>query len=133
MAGARHGGPNYLFSLLLGYPDEVPPGMQLEDTQYFNFAFEGGAISMPPPLNDGAVEYPDGTPATVTQMARDITEFLMWSYWRNMDRSKQVGMIMGMWTVMGTFFFYWARRYMIAHIVTQRITYRMRPNFAMKG
>lgn len=105
IVGARHGGLNYVFSLLIGYADEIPPGMDLGPAQYFNPYFEGGAIGMPPPLNDGAVEYPDGTSATVTQMARDVTEFFYWAYWRNMDRSKQVGMIMGMWTVFGMSFF----------------------------
>lgn len=28
----------------------------------------GTSISMPPPLQDGQVEYPDGTPATVSQV-----------------------------------------------------------------
>eukprot|EP00490_Sorites_sp_Unknown_P013885 CAMPEP_0114662326 /NCGR_PEP_ID=MMETSP0191-20121206/24588_1 /TAXON_ID=126664 /ORGANISM="Sorites sp." /LENGTH=212 /DNA_ID=CAMNT_0001898141 /DNA_START=180 /DNA_END=815 /DNA_ORIENTATION=- len=92
IAGARVGGPNYLFSLLTGYSDEVPPGATLEPGQYFNPFMLGGSISMPPPLQDGAVEYPDGTPATVTQMAADVTQFLQWAYWRNMDASKRTGM-----------------------------------------
>jgi ubiquinol-cytochrome c reductase cytochrome c1 subunit len=29
-------------------------------------------------LIDGAVEYPDGTPATASQMAKDVTTFLSW-------------------------------------------------------
>mgnify|MGYP001428401638 CR=1 FL=1 len=34
---------------------------------------------MPPPISDGAVEYEDGTPATVTQMAKDVCVFLTWA------------------------------------------------------
>jgi ubiquinol-cytochrome c reductase cytochrome c1 subunit len=34
---------------------------------------------MPPPLQDGQVEFPDGTPATVSQMAKDVSVFLAWT------------------------------------------------------
>jgi len=127
IAGARRGGPNYIFQLLIGYSDEVPPGVELSATQYFNPFMDGGALAMPPPLQDGAVEYPDGTPATVTQMAADMTEFLMWAYWRNMDRSKQVGNVMLLWTACGIGFSWWCRRFVFAHVYTQKITYKVRP------
>eukprot|EP01083_Nonionella_stella_P292428 994558_1 len=127
ITGARRGGPNYLFQLLIGYSEEVPPGVDLSATQYFNPYMDGGAIAMPPPLMDGAVEYPDGTPATVTQMAADITEFLQWGYWRNMDRSKQVGFVMWMYTFTGMGFFWWARRFVFAHMYSQKLTYKVRP------
>jgi len=127
IVGARKHGPNYLFQLLLGYSDEVPPGVDLSATQYWNPYMDGGAIAMPPPLMDGAVEYPDGTPATVTQMAADITEFLSWAYWRNMDRSKQVGFVMFMWTFTGIGFFWWARRFVFAHMYAQKLTYKIKP------
>ena len=31
------------------------------------------------PLSDGLVEYADGTNATVEQMSKDVTTFLMWA------------------------------------------------------
>eukprot|EP01083_Nonionella_stella_P086217 239368_1 len=127
ITGARPHGVHYLFQLLIGYSEEVPPGVELSATQYFNPYFYGGAIAMPPPLLDGAVDYPDGTPATVTQMSADITEFLAWGYWRNMDRSKQVGFVMWMWTFTGIAFFYWARRFVFAHVYAQKLTYKVRP------
>ena len=34
---------------------------------------------MPPPLFEGQVEYEDGTEASVEQMAKDVTQFLMWT------------------------------------------------------
>lgn len=127
IVGARRGGPNYLFQLLIGYSDETPPGVDLSATQYFNPFMDGGAIAMPPPLNDGAVDYPDGTPATVTQMAADVTEFLAWAYWRNMDRSKQVGFVMWLWCFTGIGFFWWARRFVFSHVYAQKLTYKVRP------
>jgi len=33
---------------------------------------------MTTPLSDGLVEYSDGTPSTRTQMAKDVTTFLVW-------------------------------------------------------
>jgi cytochrome c1 len=46
---------------------------------YYNKYFPGHQIAMPPPLFEDAVEYPDGTPATVEQMAEDVTHFLAWA------------------------------------------------------
>lgn len=34
---------------------------------------------MPQPLMDGAVEFEDGTPATISQMAKDVSVFLTWA------------------------------------------------------
>ncbi len=52
------------------------PPMQLG--LYYNPYFAGGAIGMPAPLMDEAVEFKDGTPATVSQMAKDVVTFLSW-------------------------------------------------------
>ena len=45
---------------------------------YYNPYFPGGAIGMPTPLIDEAVEFPDGTEATRSQMAKDVVTFLTW-------------------------------------------------------
>ena len=72
---ARHDGINYVFALLLGYRD-APAGIEIRDGLYYNPYFPGGAIAMPKMLVDGGVEYDDGTIATETQMAKDVTTFL---------------------------------------------------------
>mgnify|MGYP001038747487 FL=1 len=46
---------------------------------------------MPPPLLDDAVEYSDGTKATVEQMSRDIVTFLAWTSEPNMEERKSMG------------------------------------------
>merc|ERR1739848_63732 len=74
---ARHGGADYIFSLLSGYC-EAPAGKAMLPGLYYNPYFAGGAIGMPAPLMDEQVEYPDGTPATVSQMAKDVAVFLAW-------------------------------------------------------
>ena len=75
MTKARHGGCNYIFSLLTGYPEDPP----------------GTGIAMARVLNDGLVEYEDGTPATTSQMAKDVVEFLNWAAEPEMDDRKKMG------------------------------------------
>lgn len=89
MVLARPGGENYVFSLLNGYK-EAPAGMQLRDGLHYNVYFPGNAISMAKPLSDGQVEWEDGTPATVTQMAKDVTTFLSWAAQPEHDQRKKM-------------------------------------------
>jgi len=90
---ARHGGANYIYSLLSGYSDppaakaaEAPPG------KYYNAYFPGGWISMPPPLVEDRVAYEDKTPATVEQMSRDVSAFLEWASDPRAEQRKQMGL-----------------------------------------
>ena len=43
-------------------------------------------------LYDGLVEYPDGTPATSSQMAKDVTTFLSWASEPELDQRKKMGL-----------------------------------------
>ena len=87
---ARHDGTNYVFALLLGYRD-APAGIEIRDGLYYNPYFPGGAIAMPKMLVDGGVEYDDGTIATETQMAKDVTTFLAWAAEPEHDDRKLMG------------------------------------------
>lgn len=42
-------------------------------------------------LYDGLVEYEDGTPASTSQMAKDVVEFLNWAAEPEMDSRKKMG------------------------------------------
>ena len=75
---ARGGGVNYIYSLLQGYEDP-PMGITLDEGVYYNKYMYGNKIKMANPLSDGLVEYSDGTQATVEQMSKDVTTFLMWT------------------------------------------------------
>ncbi|PUZ52658.1 hypothetical protein GQ55_6G287600 [Panicum hallii var. hallii] len=87
---ARHNGQNYVFALLTGYRDP-PAGVQIREGLHYNPYFPGGAIAMPKMLNDGAVEYEDGTPATEAQMGKDVVSFLSWAAEPEMEERKLMG------------------------------------------
>jgi len=75
---ARHGGEDYIYHLLNGYC-EAPAGIDLREGQNFNVYFPGGAIGMAPPLYNEIIEFDDGTPATQSQLAKDVCTFLVWA------------------------------------------------------
>ena len=91
MIKARHGGCNYVFSLLTGYPEDPPAGASVPAGLNFNPYFPGTGIGMARVLYDGLVEYEDGTPATTSQMAKDVVEFLNWTAEPEMDDRKRMG------------------------------------------
>ncbi|XP_076381632.1 cytochrome c1 isoform X2 [Megalopta genalis] len=78
IVNARHNGENYVFSLLTGYCDP-PAGVTLREGQYFNPYFPGGALGMAQAIFDEVLEFEDGTPATASQIAKDVVSFLMWT------------------------------------------------------
>jgi ubiquinol-cytochrome c reductase cytochrome c1 subunit len=90
MVKARHGGCDYIFSLLTGYPEEPPPGATIPSGLNFNPYFPGTGIAMARVLYNDLVEYEDGTPATTSQMAKDVVEFLNWAAEPEMDERKKV-------------------------------------------
>lgn len=97
-SACKHDGPEYVFSLLTGYC-EPPAGIHLRSGLYYNTYMAGGAIAMPPPLENGQVEYEDGTPATVSQMAHDVVHFITWCTDPDHDSRKLGGLkcVTGIW------------------------------------
>lgn len=88
---ARHGGVDYNYGVMTGY-EPPPAGMQVPSGMNYNKYFPGHMIAMPPPLSEGSVTYADGTPATVPQMARDVTTFLAWAAEPEMETRKRLGL-----------------------------------------
>jgi ubiquinol-cytochrome c reductase cytochrome c1 subunit len=87
---ARGDGADYIYSLLQGY--EAPPsGMTLDEGVYYNKYMYGNKIRMASPLSEGIVEYADGTEATIEQMSKDITSFLMWTAEPHLESRHRMG------------------------------------------
>ena len=67
-----------IYILFQGY-EQPPAGVTLDDGVYYNKFMYGNKIKMANQLSDGLVEYSDGTIASVEQMSKDVTTFLMWA------------------------------------------------------
>lgn len=87
----RHGGEDYIFSLLNGYHD-APAGVEVPENGNYNPYFQGSIIGMAPPLYDGIIEYSDGTPATKSQLSKDVVTFLAWAASPETDKRKLFGL-----------------------------------------
>lgn len=106
----QEGGSDYLYALLTGYPDEPPAGVDVLPGLYYNAAFPGHQIAMPPPLADGLVTYEDGTPATVENYARDVTAFLTWAAEPRMEERKRMGLTVLVYLAIFTLLLFLSKR-----------------------
>merc|ERR1712225_11831 len=123
MVKARHGGCDYIFSLLTGYPEEPPAGVKVPDGLNFNPYFPGTGIAMARVLYNELVEYEDGTPASTSQMAKDVTEFLNWAAEPEMDQRKKMGLkVLAISSVLFALSV-WVKRYKWVTIKTRKIAY----------
>jgi len=87
---ARHYGEDYIYALLTGYRDP-PAGVNVKDGLYYNPYMAGGTIAMAQALTNNLVEYEDGTPATISQMAKDVSTFLKWGSSPELEDRKRFG------------------------------------------
>jgi len=119
---ARHGGEDYIFALLTGYIDP-PEGIELREGLHYNPYFPGGAIGMAKQLEDGGVDYEDGTPSTASQMAKDVSTFLAWAAEPEHDDRKKAG---GKWLgllLAASVLTLWYKRYRWSPIKARKISY----------
>jgi len=113
---SREGGAAYVYSLLTGWANEqgyknekgeellkkfpdakTPPGL------HFNPYFANLNLAMPPPLTtDGQVTYADGTKATVDQMAKDVSAFLVWTAQPDLERRHAAGLAVVIFLLVAT-------------------------------
>jgi len=106
MAKARHGGANYIYSILTGYR-AAPAGLAIRPGQNYNIfmagdlspfwtgeghAPPGSFIAMASPLSDGQVTYDDGKPETAEQYAKDVAAFIAWASDPKQVQRKQAGL-----------------------------------------
>ncbi|MBF0141944.1 MAG: hypothetical protein HQL59_00600 [Magnetococcales bacterium] len=64
---------------------------KLEGGGNFNKYFPGHFLAMPQPMQDGAVEYGDGTKASLEQLSRDVVTFLAWAAEPTAEQRKGMG------------------------------------------
>ena len=88
---AMKNGPDYIYSLLTGYEDP-PNDFELTEGLYYNPYHDGKVIAMPPPLYDDAIEYIDGTNASLHQLSYDIVNFLNWAAEPELEKRKSMGL-----------------------------------------
>ena len=87
---AMKNGPDYIYSLLTGYEDP-PNDFELTEGLYYNPYHDGKVIAMPPPLYDDAIEYIDGTNASLHQLSYDTVNFLNWAAEPELEKRKSMG------------------------------------------
>ncbi|WP_118856963.1 cytochrome c1 [Sphingomonas mesophila] len=117
IAKSREGGAAYLYSLLTGYQQpsaellkefpDAAPGKGL----YHNPYFANLNIAMPPPFTaDGQVTYEgEGQPpATIDQMAKDVSAFLLWTAEPKLEARKRTGITVLIFLLIATILGYLA-------------------------
>ena len=114
MTKARHHGSAYVYSLLTGYTNQAGyknekgevllqrfPDAKTGPGLHFNPYFPNLNLAMAPPLTgEGQVSYSDGTRASVDQMSKDVSAFLVWTAEPKLDKRNQTG-----WPVLGFLLF----------------------------
>jgi ubiquinol-cytochrome c reductase cytochrome c1 subunit len=112
---AREGGASYVYSILTGFQNQPPellkkfPDAKTPPNLHYNPYFANLNIAMPPPLTaNGQVTYADGTPATVDQMAKDVSAFLVWTANPELERRHAAGVAVVIFLLIGTILGYLA-------------------------
>ena len=118
LAKARGGGVDYIYSLLQGYEDP-PIGITLDDGVYYNKFMYGNKIKMSNQLSDGLVEYGDGTKATVEQMSKDVTTFLMWAAEPHLESRHQMGFKAIVYLIILTILVYFSMKRIWSRVKTE--------------
>jgi ubiquinol-cytochrome c reductase cytochrome c1 subunit len=114
---AREGGAAYVHSLLTGYQNQPAellkkfPDAKTPPNLHYNPYFANLNIAMPPPLtSNGQVTYADGKPATVDQMAQDVSAFLVWTANPELNRRHAAGQAVAIFLLFATILGYFAYR-----------------------
>ena len=102
---ARHGGADYVVSLITGYANPQTyknekgeslkqkfPDFTTPAGLHFNPYFANLNIAMPPPLHtNGQVTFDDGAPNDIKSMAEDVGAFLTWTAEPKLIKRRQTG------------------------------------------
>ena len=112
----QEGGPDYIYSLLTGYDEEVPANIELAEGTHYNPYFAGAAaLAMAKPISDDQVTYDDGSPQTVDQYAHDVAAYLMWAAEPHLEERKRTGFMVMVFLVIFTGLIYLTKKSVYAN------------------
>jgi ubiquinol-cytochrome c reductase cytochrome c1 subunit len=117
IAKAREGGPAYVYSLLTGFQNQPAellkefPSAKTPQGLHYNPYFANLNLAMAPPLtSEGQVTYADGTKATVDQMAKDVSAFLVWTAEPKLENRHRYGITALIFLIVATILGYLSYR-----------------------
>ena len=93
----------------MGYEDP-PANIQLDEGVYYNKYMEGKKIKMSNPLSEGIVTCQDGTLASESQMAKDVTTFLTWAAEPTLEQRHKMGVRVIIFLIIFTILIYFSMR-----------------------
>ncbi len=135
MTKAREGGAAYVYSILTGFQPQPAalvkkyPAAKTPPNLHYNPYFANLNIAMPPPLtSEGQVQFADGTRATVPQMAKDVSAFLVWTAEPKLEARHAAGVAVVIFLLFGTILGYLAYKNIWAEAKrTVRVTGPLEP------
>ena len=77
---------------------------------YYNKWVQGLQIAMSPPLDEGYVDYDDGTESTLPQLAEDVVTYLTWSAEPELEVRKNMGIKVILFFIIFGIVLYFAKR-----------------------
>lgn len=107
---ARVGGSDYIYSLMVGYKDEAPEGVEMSEGTNYNDYFPGHQIFMAAPLYGEYFEYEDGSVSTLEDEAKYIVSFLNWAAEPELEERKSLGIKVLLYLIVLTAMFYALKR-----------------------
>jgi len=120
---ARVGGPDYIYSLLVGYKDEAPEGVELSEGTNYNDYYPGHQIFMAQPLYGETVEFPDGSSASLEEEAKLIVSFLAWAAEPELEARKSLGIKVLLYLIVLTAMLYALKRRIWSRICLDEYTH----------
>jgi ubiquinol-cytochrome c reductase cytochrome c1 subunit len=114
---AREGGAAYVYSLLTGFQNQPAelvrkfPAAKTAQGLHYNPYFANLNLAMAPPLTgEGQVTYADGTKATVDQMAKHVSAFLVWTAEPKLENRHRTGLAVLAFLIIATILGYLSYR-----------------------
>jgi len=107
---ARVGGPDYIYSLLTGYSEDVPEDIHMAEGTHYNKYFPGHQIFMAQPISGESVEFADGTSVDLDTESKYIVNFLAWAAEPELEERKSLGIKVMLYLILLTAMLYALKR-----------------------